>query len=258
MNEDFALPVRGERRRHGVLSRRDLLIVTARECFSHTVSVFWGSPEDPNGFNSASGILLALDRPLLVTAFHVFARYRERQAEDPNLRFCIGRGSLVLGDHRVRGVAEGLDLITIDLSEVNVYGLAPHLSFYQPVRWPPRRVEKGDSVLITGFPRAYRHLLPAVQAIQFNSCHINAPVDTVAEHRFSCVFDMAARRRIYGDTESEWPDGYGAFSGCPAFTYSDDGVEFAGIVYEGSEAFHILNVYHSDLIVGDGTLKRGG
>lgn len=239
------------------MSRRDFLIAAARRCFSHTVSVFWGFPEDPCGFNSASGILLALDRPLLVTAVHVLERYRERQAEDPTLRFCVGRGSLVLREHRVRGVAKGLDLVTIDLSGVQVSALAPHLSFYQPARWPLRRVEKGDSVLITGFPKAYRHPLPGEQAIQFNSCHINAPVDSVAEHRFSCVFDMAARRRVYGDAEGEWPGDYGAFSGCPAFTYSDDSVEFAGVVYEGSEAFHILNVHHSDLIASDGTLKGG-
>lgn len=239
------------------MSEPDPLIAAARACFSHTVSVFWGSPEDPSGFNSASGILLALDRPLLVTAAHVLNRYMECKAEDPTLRFTIGRGSLVLGDHRVRGVAADLDLATIDLSGVKVDGLAPHLSFYRPARWPLRRVEKGDVVLITGFPHAYRHLVQGEQGIQFNSCSINAPVDSVGEHRFSCAFDMASRRRVYGEAEGEWPDRYGAFSGCPAFTWSDQNVELAGVVYEGNEAFHILNVYHSDLIASDGTLKGG-
>jgi hypothetical protein len=239
------------------MSGSDSLIVAAQKSFSHTVSVFWGAPEDPPGFNSASGILLALDRPLLVTAAHVLNCYTERQAADPTLRFSIGRASLVLGEHRVRGVAEGLDLATIDLSGVRVDALAPHLSFYQPARWPPRRVDESDFVLVSGFPKAYRHLVMGEQQIQFNSCHINAHVDSVAEHRFSCALDMASRHRVYGDAESEWPDDYGAFSGCPAFTYNADSVEFVGIVYEGNEAFHILNVYHADLIASDGTLMGG-
>jgi hypothetical protein len=233
------------------------LVALAHKCFSHTVAVFWGSPEDPNGFNSASGVLLALDRPLLVTAFHVLEGYRQRLAQDPALRFCIGKGSLILKEHRVRGVAMDLDLVTIDLSGVRVDALAPHLSLYQPPRWPPRRVEPNESVLITGFPKAYRRPLPEGHAIKFNSCHISAPVHSVTEHHFSCVFDMADRQRVYTENEGEWPGDYGAFSGCPAFTYRDDNVEFAGVVYEGSSGFHILYIYHSDLIASDGTLNWG-
>jgi hypothetical protein len=236
------------------MSEPDALIIAARECFGHTVSVCWGSPQDPTPFNSASGLLLGLDRPLLVTAAHVLQRYMARKAQDPTLRFSIGRGSLVLGDHRVRGVAADVDLATIDLSGVRVDALAPHLSFYQPARWPLRRVEVGESVLITGFPRAYRHLLPRERAIQFNACFINAAVDSTGEYRFSCALDTASRRRVYAEAESEWPDHYGAFSGGPAFTYRDQTVEFAGIVYEGNEAFHILNVHYSDLIAIDGSL----
>lgn len=230
------------------------LTAAARACFSHTVAVFWGSPDDPRGVSSASGMLLALDRPLLVTAFHVLESYRERQADEPTLKFSIGRGSLVLGEHRVRGVAKGVDLVTIDLSGVQVEALAPHLSYYQSARWPPRRVGCGDSVLITGFPKAYRHLRRTEHTIQFNSCHINAPVRTVSEDHFSCVFEMTDRRRVYAETEAEWPDDYGAFSGCPAFTYNNDGIEFAGVVYEGSKDLHILNMHHADLIADDGAL----
>src|SRR2546430_12298718 len=111
------------------------LIAASHACFSHTVAVFWGSPEDPRGFNSASGVLLALDCPLLVTAAHVLTRYRERQAEDPTLAFTIGHGSLVLKEHRMRGLAQGLDLAAIDLSGVKVDRLAPHLLFFQQAPW---------------------------------------------------------------------------------------------------------------------------
>ncbi len=113
-------------------------------------------------------------------------------------------------------------------------------------------------MLITGYPKAYRHTLTEEHAIKFHTCHINVPVHGVTEHHFSCVFDMADRQLVYAETEGEWPGDYGAFSGCPAFTYSDDSVELAGVVYEGSNGFHILYMHHSDLIAGDGTLNWGG
>lgn len=227
-------------------------------CFEHTVTVFFGDPDQ--GLNSASGVLLKLERPLLVTALHVIQCYLDRQAQEPSLRLQIAQGTINAVSERLIGQANGLDLVTLDLAGIDIQSFAERLSYFEPTRWPPLRVESGTHVIMNGFPKAYRSILRDDHAIQFDSWHFRGPVDSSARENFACMIKLERLEQRLGRPGAVWPDTYGALSGCPVFVVRKvidliEVVELVGIVYEASQAFHIIYAYHADLITDDGTLR---
>src|SRR5437867_3574447 len=151
---------------YGVL---DLL---ARACYQSTVSAFWGEPDQEPGTNSASGVLLHLNRPLLVTAKHVVDAYLKRQADNPSLEFQIGWGFLPDVASRLVEASHPADLVTLDLSDVDVRSFADHLEFHRPITWPPERVSVGSHVILSGYPKPYRQYVWEQKAIDFQSWHL--------------------------------------------------------------------------------------
>mgnify|MGYP001617086789 CR=1 FL=1 len=112
---------------YGVL---DLL---ARACYRSTVSVFWGEPDQEPGTNSASGVLINWNRPILVTAKHVVDAYLQRQVDNPSLEFQIGLGVLPNVASRLVEASSPTDLVTLDLSGVDVRSFADHLESISPL-----------------------------------------------------------------------------------------------------------------------------
>jgi hypothetical protein len=112
----------------------DALYPFIHACFEHTVAVFFGDPDQ--GLNSASGVLLKLERPLLVTALHVIQCYLGRQAQEPSLRLQIARGTIDAVSERIIGQAQGLDLVTLDLTGIDIQSFAENHSYFEPTRWP--------------------------------------------------------------------------------------------------------------------------
>ncbi len=224
-----------------------------RSCFNCTVSVFWGEPDRQPGMNSASGVLLKLDRPVLLTAEHVLGSFLKRQATRPALKLQIAESSVDDISERIIGKTDRLDLVTLDLTGIDIQQFAKHLTFHVPPNWPPTPVIPGLSVLIVGFPKAYRSLLPDQRAIKFDSWNLHTQVTSVSDHGFACAINT--RTMVNPSHHATWPQTYGGISGCPVFairgTFSV--LELVGIVYEASDNLGIIKSHHTQMISIDGT-----
>lgn len=232
---------------------QDLLNLVMRACFNCTVAVFWGEPDRQPGMKSASGVLLQLDRPLLITAEHVLESFLERQAAQPSLKLQIAKGSIGDIPERIIGRAHPPDLVTLDLTGVDIQQFARDLTFHVPPNWPPTPVISGLSVLIVGFPMAYRSLLPDQRAIKFESWNLHTQVTSVSDHGFVCAIDTGTMANL--SHRAPWPQTYGGISGCPVFAIRGDisRLELVGIVYEASENFDAIISHHTQMISTDGT-----
>ncbi len=225
----------------------EALDLLARACYRSTVGVFWGAPDQTPGTNSASGVLVKLRQPVLVTAKHVIDAYLQRQENDLSLELQIGSGFLPSVASRLMDTSPA-DLVTLDLSGVNIQSFADHLEFHEPANWPSERVEIGSHVILSGYPKPYRQYVWREKAIDFKSWHLHSRVHGTTEDRFSCVVnvEVARNNRPRGD----WPDTYGALSGGPVFTLRGtiQRIELAGIIHQASDGFNIIEAHHADLI----------
>lgn len=167
----------------------EALDLLARACYRSTVGVFWGAPDQTLGTNSASGALVKLRQPVLVTAKHVIDAYLQRQENDLSQELQIGSGSLSSVTSRLLNTFAA-DLVTLDLSGVDVRPFADHLEFHEPANWPPERVEVGSHVILSGYPKPYRQYVWREKAIDFKSWHLHSRVHGTTEDRFSCVVNV--------------------------------------------------------------------
>jgi hypothetical protein len=117
---------------------RDVLNEIARACFKYMVSVFWGNPDIESDMHSASGVLVRLDKPLLVTAEHVIRPFLERQMEERSLKLMVGKVAIDNVSERIIGRSTQPDLITLDLASIDSESVADHVVFYEPAKWPPK------------------------------------------------------------------------------------------------------------------------
>ncbi|HNP29098.1 MAG TPA: hypothetical protein PKK23_08645 [Nitrospirales bacterium] len=139
----------------------------ARECFKHTVSLFWGEPDGTSKLRSGTGFLVELNRPFLCTARHVIQTFLEAQREDKSLELIVGKGSIDQVNNRMMEGNDAHDLIAIDLSgiEINSFQLN-HIQFFKPTRWPPKCIFHGAQVFFIGFvANGYREILHKQRAI---------------------------------------------------------------------------------------------
>lgn len=233
---------------------QDVLHLMMRSCFNHTVSLFWGEPDSQTDMRNGSGVLLELDRPLLVTASHVISEFLQWQTSQPSIKLQIGKGSIDNIAERIIGKANQPDLVTLDLTGIDVQRFARHLTFYAPAKWPPPPVIPGLSVLIVGFPKVYRETLTEQGAIKFNSFNLKTQVTSVSESNFVCAVDIQDMRNP--SPQAIWPGAYGGISGCPIFAIrgSPSTFDLVGIAYEAGNDWHVLWAHHANFISSDGTL----
>ena len=234
----------------------EVLRLMMRSCFDHTVSVFWGEPDGEPEMHSASGVLVDLDRPILVTAEHVIDEFLKKQTGNPSIRLQIAEGSIENVAERIIGRANRPDLVTLDLTGLDLKGFAKHLSLYTPSKWPPHSVIPGLTVLIIGFPMAYRSLLPIQRAIKFDSFNLKTQVSSVNEHGFICAVETNSIRNLSSD--AAWPETYSGISGCPIFAIrgTPSVLDLVGIVYEASSNWNIIHAHHANLVSPGGTLSN--
>lgn len=205
--------------------------------------------------NSASGVLLKLDRPLLVTAEHVVESFLKRQADEPSLELQVARGSIHNVYERVIGKTKQPDLAVLDLTGLDLHNFAEHLDFYRPSKWPPSPVIPTLSALLVGFPMKYRGVLPDQRTIKFESLNVHTQVTSVSNHGFVCAID--AQQMHHPSPHAVWPQTYGGISGCPVFAIRGtliSTLELVGIVYEANDNWNIVRAHHAKLISTEGSL----
>jgi hypothetical protein len=122
---------------------------------SYAVPFSYVSRRDPGVGDvlSASSVLLWVDHPFVITAAQPVMEYRERMAREPN--GCVWLGRLRLEDlaQRLVCLSELHNLATLRVSPDELDELGPTAAFYNPLRWPPRVVEAGETIEVLGYPR---------------------------------------------------------------------------------------------------------
>lgn len=225
-------------------------------CMKHTVAVFFGDPReaDISGFNSATGVLLKIQKPILVTAAHVIEKYLDRKHSEPKLEFEIGNSRIDNLHNRIISHSTQFDLSTVDLTGVGIKKFDPDRTFHEAARWPPKRVSKGTNIIIAGFPMDYRQRSREQREVSFGGWWLDTLVDSSSDKRFSCHVDLSRLQQRSGRRPGVYPNCYGGVSGSPIFAVRDI-LELVGIADEAGENFQIITAHHTDWIQPDGTIR---
>jgi len=109
-------------------------------------------------------------------------------------------------------------------------------TFFVLDRWPPTQAEKGDHVLIMGYPAAHRQgYETTINARILPICDF---VTDVGPRRFTIADESEAREILINPDSLAFPTHLGGMSGSPVFKVSDNTIpDFVGVFSEGSDGF---------------------
>ena len=226
----------------------------ARECFNHTVALFWGEPDGNTPLRSATGFLIELDGHFLITARHVIQTFLETHRVDNSVVLKVGKGIIDRVSQRATDWNDNIDLIALNLSGIDVKSFQTNCRYFKPKRWPPKKVADRAQVFFIGFVvDGQREVLHETSAIYFPSFSASTQVDKVSTLHFTCVINMANVQRN-APPGARWPTEYGGLSGSPVFViWEDVGLELIGMVYEANNSFNMIRAHHCHLISSMGT-----
>lgn len=197
--------------------------------------------------------------PLAITCSHVLTEFQKFRDELGNIVFQIGNVDF---DPIAQLVDDctALDLATIRLTPEQSQAISAGgeigSCFFRPTDWPSPVVAAGESVVFGGFPGGLRER-PAHDELVFGSWSSGgSPVTSSHEDRFSCQFEREHWVSSFGGPHHMDLRALGGMSGGPAFVYRNLHFEFAGIIYEFSEAFDLMFVRHASAINADGSIAR--
>ncbi len=196
-------------------------------------------------------------RRMAVTCSHVLKKYREISDDSSTLFQISGRELDPL--ERIIGESPDLDLVSIDLSDIDVDELVRGEEigscFFVPRDWPPKQLQSGDFVAFGGFPGKWRRY-PSWDEIVFDSWSSGAcGVASVREEYFVCQFEREYWVESFniGGHEGMELDDIGGLSGGPVFILRGLRFELVGVIYEFSSEFDLMYVRPTQLIREDGT-----
>ena len=128
--------------------------------------------------------LLVENKPLLVTASHVYEGYLRRKDEVPHTSLSICNEEVNLEERLLSdGKDFGVDMATFSTSweEVGRIGITTVSGLQHS--WPPERVNIGDRIIFGGYPKIQRHIEGSEAHFGLNS--VSCTVENVNEFGFS-------------------------------------------------------------------------
>lgn len=213
-------------------------------------------------FNGTATFLSLESGVYAVTCAHVVDAYFQVLEQNGSALFQIGMTEIALVN-QLTCKNDVVDLATIRLSDSQVKDFSTQGQIgsrvIQPTTWPPTPVEAGQTVMFGGFPGAWRERA-AYDELVFGSFS-SAGVTIASSHpdRFSCQFEREywVRSLARGDSDKTIHlRELGGLSGGPAFVDRGLHFEFAGIIYQHSEAFDLLFLRPAGLIHADGSIAE--
>ena len=211
--------------------------------------------------HSASGSLIDTGKKLLLlTCEHVWGKFADYCADNPEAAIAVGRGKTSVGsiitNIPVIERSELLDLAILDFTEHNVFEETQQ-DFAQISTWPPARPAVGDRVVLTGFPGTAKRPIDEGANLQFNAATIITPVSAVNDRHFVLADEKQVRRMwVRSDLVPNYRVFFGGMSGGPAFVLRDGRYEFAGVLRAGPETDprEFFFVSHADFVTTDGKI----
>ncbi|MBW7933850.1 MAG: trypsin-like peptidase domain-containing protein [Gemmatimonadaceae bacterium] len=188
-------------------------------------------------WKTASGVLLELDATAAIaTAWHVIQDLRAlREAGHEVHLIC---DSMPIETPRILFLDETADIVLLEVPPAGRSGIRA-VPYRPGPHWPPARVQVGDDVLLTGFPKLLRRDGDEILHGDFN---LLTPVTSVGEDRYVLQIEWD---RIIDAGRINLPKGqadYAGVSGGPVFL-SDAGCnELVGIISQATPTLPLWRV----------------
>lgn len=205
----------------------------------------------------ASGTFSFVETPkerVLVTAYHVWRRYKELKAEHSDAVFCVGLldGIFELANH----IYLDGDESTLDLAVFRSPPGAAYFRkrFFKIPQWPIPRVLKGESVDVIGYAGADRETKGS--AIDLGYTHFGFGVSSVADRHFVLGPDLGPRMFVLKNPQHGEKFGLGGMSGGPVFCARDGIYHLVGFVRAGDTSDSFIFISHAAFLREDGTLDH--
>jgi hypothetical protein len=233
-----------------------MMQVLRRYCIAFWCVYYPDGAEQPSEGNyrlrGGSAFLLQTDRAkFLVTAYHVWAEFRDRILKQPDrcLIFYIDR------DHAIP--IFGIELVSedqdLDLAVLGGSGIESlqmdEKAFFRRSAQPPPAVSSGDRLLLLGYPKDHR-----ISEKFFSTIGI------VYMQGSAIVSEYGRKIRMSGDPPNRFRStgvpSLGSFempgtSGGPVFAFWASHVDWVGIVSEGGVASHLDMIIAPSRFIGD-------
>ena len=247
---------------------------------AHAVPAYFGS--SPTGTlsvqkNGSATLLRICGKKLAVTNNHVIEGYRTDLSSEPNLLFQLGNQKL---DPLELLIDEDsyYDLAVLDLTEYEAKDLATGgnkpTTFFEVSDWAPRKVKKGDFLLVGGFPGLWRRNAGNTHLRSFTLSQAGVEVKSVSEEAITCSLELerclssfsSAFDEHIGQINYQDPKelakvvDFGGMSGGPAFIYRNRPsgiglIEFVGFIEAYQLEYDLLRIIPSTLIMEDGKIQ---
>ncbi|HXB23534.1 MAG TPA: hypothetical protein VNV25_02270 [Gemmatimonadaceae bacterium] len=164
--------------------------VLARLAVSYVRPILFGRTAEGAPAHTASGFLVVVEEPFLVTARHNMEAYDACAAVDPTCPFQFGQLSFSPIGRR-RDVDKDVDIAVISLSGLDL-GLTTAMPYIpKPSDWPPPPLDASrDSVIVSGLPRPFRSFRAADVAL--GAYALFARVKEAREGYVVCLVDNAS------------------------------------------------------------------
>ncbi len=205
-----------------------------------------------------NGTIFFLDwgqRPLAVTADHVFQEYLARKKAEPDLR-CQIDSLFFVPEERLIDRDADRDIAVFRIEEREVAGL--DRAIHRPAGdWPPARPHAGSGVFFAGFPGCERRL-DRRREVAFGIYAAATLVTSVNDRVVVCQFDREHWIDTLGLGLPPSHRRLGGLSGAPLWTVGErDGAvtwRLTGVVSSFNQDWELLYAKHAACIRPDGRL----
>lgn len=202
--------------------------------------------------NGTFGLVDTGPKKLLVTCHHVWEEFVRLQSQNQDLKFlvCLDRKPpVVLNPAQLIEANKDLDIATFDLAPL--LGACSGRSFYPLHTKPAPALQKGEKLVIAGYPGTFRR--DETGFVEFGRVLYLITVADTSGLKFAADISRAARVQLREQRKLD-DNLHGGISGSPCFVLRQNRLELSG--FTSSESLGALWFSHASCIGPDGKISK--
>ena len=195
---------------------REVSLAWVRQAQSFAVPIIFAPPPSVGGrINGATGCVLKLNYGyFVVTASHVLEEYEKRLHSGEKVNWQVGHLPPIDPISRVAWRDSVQDTLLLGLSEEEAHRVGSAIAS-APMGWPPPMAMEDDLVLVCGYPKRLRKVVPSGE-IRSNYLAAMFRVTDIRDSQFDCK--IGKEEDLVSLNEFPLPDeNMGGLSGGPTF-----------------------------------------